>query len=191
MFPSPIQRIIDQVDALRDQVDDHWQIPADAARVLAQLVRMARAMSICEIGHSYGFSTLHLAAAASEHGGHVHSFDLSEKKHEAAARHLEQAGLGGSVTLHLGDARELVRAFVPEAPYDFVFVDATKDQSLDYLAAVRPRLAPRCWMVTDNIRTHADELAPFVEELCRISGGRTCPLPVGNGFELTLVEAER
>ena len=42
MFPEPVQRVIDQVDQLRQQVDDHWQIPADEAALLAQLVRIGR-----------------------------------------------------------------------------------------------------------------------------------------------------
>ncbi len=69
MFSESVRVVIDRVDRLRDQVDDHWQIPRDEAMVLAQLVRVGRCVSICEIGTSYGFSTLHLAAAASEHGG--------------------------------------------------------------------------------------------------------------------------
>ena len=67
MFDAKVQAVIDQVDRLRDQVDDHWQIPAEEALLLAQLVRLHRAVSLVEIGVSYGFSTLHLAAAASEH----------------------------------------------------------------------------------------------------------------------------
>ncbi len=63
MFPDPIQSVIDRVD-LRATVDDHWQIPREEALLLAQLVSIGRFVSICEIGTSYGFSTLHLAAAA-------------------------------------------------------------------------------------------------------------------------------
>ena len=40
MFDAPVQTVIDLVDQLRDTTDDHWQIPADEARLLAQLVRM-------------------------------------------------------------------------------------------------------------------------------------------------------
>jgi hypothetical protein len=50
MFSERIQTVIDRVDRLRDQVDDHWQIPADEARVLAQLISIGGCVSICEIG---------------------------------------------------------------------------------------------------------------------------------------------
>ena len=114
---------------LRDEVDDHWQIPRDEAMVLAQLVRIGRCRSICEIGTSYGFSTLHLAAAASEHGGRVHSIDADPKKVKAAGESMKEAGLAEVVTLHEGDARAVLAGLKPQPPFDFVFIDATKDRA--------------------------------------------------------------
>ena len=55
MFSDRVRVVIDRVDRLRDQVEDHWQIPRDEALVLAQLVRIGRCISICEIGTSYVF----------------------------------------------------------------------------------------------------------------------------------------
>ncbi|MEX2215443.1 MAG: class I SAM-dependent methyltransferase [Phycisphaeraceae bacterium] len=188
MFSPQTQAVMDRVDQLRHEVDDHWQIPRDEALVLAQIVRIGRFQSLCEIGVSYGYSTLHLAAAASEVGGHVYGFEMSPKKVEAATRHLTEAGLIDHVTLHEGDARELVAHFVPPKPYDFVFFDATKAESFDYLEAVLPRLARRAVFATDNSTTHATELAPFLAHLRALPNAVTAPVPVGNGFELTIVE---
>lgn len=190
MFSAPIQRVIDEVDRLREQVNDHWQIPRDEASVLAQLVRLGRCRSICEIGTSYGFSTLHLAAAASEHGGHVHTIDANPAKTAAATKHLTQAGLAGAVTFHQGRAQDVLARLEPAAPFDFVFIDAEKSQSLEYLEAIWPRLAPTCTLVTDNTTTHAEELAAFVAHLRSLPGVASCHVPVGNGFELTLRRPE-
>ncbi len=111
MFEEKIERVIDRVDSLRHEVDDHWQIPRDEARLLAQIVRIGRFRSLCEIGVSYGFSTLHLAAAASGHGGHVHAIDISEKKIRAATANLSDAGLMDHVTLYLGDAQKYSKPY--------------------------------------------------------------------------------
>ena len=105
----------------------------------------------------------------------------------AAAAHLLEAGLDGVVSLHLGDARQVLRSIEPEKPFDFVFIDAVKEQSFEYLDAVRPKLARRSILVTDNTLTHADELASFVEHLRHWPGATSCQVPVGNGFELTVV----
>ena len=113
MFPEPIASVIDRVYDLRDEVDDHWQIPRDEAMVLAQLVRIGRCVSICEIGTSYGFSTLHLAAATREHGGHVHSIDRDPRKIRAARANLRDAGLSEFVSLHEGDALAIFASLQP------------------------------------------------------------------------------
>jgi predicted O-methyltransferase YrrM len=186
MFDPAIAAVIDQVDALRHQVDDHWQIPRDEALLLAQLVRIGRFRSLCEIGTSYGFSTLHLAAAAAEHGGHVHTIDINPNKTDAARRHLRQAGLADHVTLHTGDAREVLATLRPDDPFDFAFIDAAKDQSTAYFEALCPHLARRAVLVTDNAVTHAQALATFVAMLRAQPGMRSCTAAVGNGFELSI-----
>jgi predicted O-methyltransferase YrrM len=186
VFPECIQTVIDRVDRLRDQVDDHWQVPRDEALLLAQLVLIGRCVSICEVGTSYGFSTLHLAAAAWQTGGHVHTIDHNPKRVAASSRNFQDAGLLDVVTLHQGDAREILATIPPPAPFDFVFIDATKEQSDAYLDAVWPHLAPHCVLVTDNTTTHAEELASFVARLRSLPGFTSCSVPVGNGFELTV-----
>lgn len=187
MFEPQIEAVIAKVNALRDRVDDHWQIPASEARVLATLIAASGSVSLCEIGASYGFSTLHLAAAAKRNGGHMHSVDISPKKCAATAGHLAEAGLADVVTIHEGDARSVVGTLKPTSPFDFVFIDAVKEQSLDYLKAVTPLLAQRAVIVTDNTTTHEAELATFVTHLRSINGGISCGVPVGNGFELTVL----
>ena len=189
MFDARTQEVIDHVDSLRHRLSDHWQIPADEALLLAQLVRIGRCESICEVGTSYGFSTLHLAAAVRDVAGIVNTFDIHPLKTEAATIHLKQAGLIDHVTLHTGDARELLKAVTPAKPYDFVFIDAVKSESFDYLKAVWPRLAARAIIVTDNTTTHAKQLAPFVKHLRSLRGISSCGVPVGNGFELSIVQA--
>ncbi len=187
MFNDQIQNVIDRVDAIRHEVDDAWQIPAHQALVLAQVVRIGRFKSLLEVGVSYGFSTLHLAAAAREHGGHVHAIDISEKKITAATGHLTQAGLLDSVTLHLGDARAVLKTLQPVEPIDFIFNDADKAQAIAYLEAAQALLADRCVVALDNTDDNP-ATRPCVEWLREAAGGRSCNVSVGNGFELAILE---
>jgi predicted O-methyltransferase YrrM len=186
MFPQRIQDVIARVDALREKVSDHWQIPSDEAKILAQLVRIGRCRSICEIGTSYGYSALHFAAATAEFGGHVHTIDPDAKKIAAARSHLADAGLLDQVTLHQGRAQDVLGAVQPRFPFDFVFIDAWKNESAEYLRAVEPRLADRAVICTDNTATHWDELSEFIHHLRGLPHADSCGVDVGNGFELTV-----
>ena len=186
MFTPTITRVIDEVEGLREKVTDHWQIPRIEGSLLAHLVLSGGYTSVCEIGTSYGFSTLHLAAAAKATGGHIHTFDINPDKTQAATRYLERADLLDVVTLHTGDARALIPSLTLDAPFDFVFIDAWKDQSDAYLDAVLPLLARRAALATDNTTSHQKELASFVARLRSLEGFSSCDVPVGNGFELTV-----
>lgn len=189
MFSKKIQQVINQVDKLRDQVDDHWQVSSQEALLLAQLVRLGSCKSICEIGMSYGFSTLHLTAATSEFKGHLHSIDNDPKKIKATGEHLFQAGLKDFATLHLGDGTEQLANLKPEHPFDFVFIDAVKQEYLDYLEALLPNLARQVTIVADNASTHAAELEPFTRKIRSLEGFNSCLVPIGNGIELAIRRA--
>jgi len=186
MFSDAALAVIHRVDQLREQVDDHWQIPADEARLLAHIALASGAVSVLKVGVSYGFSTLHLASAAQRTGGHVHAVDISPRKIAAATQHLTDAGLIDYVTLYCGDAREQIDAISPAKPFDFVFLDAMKEQTQAYLDVAMPKLAPRCVIATDNTKTHPQELAAFVAHARALEGFTSCDVPVGNGFELTV-----
>ena len=186
MFSERIKGVIDRVDRLRDQVDDHWQIPRDEAMVLAQLVRIGRCISICEIGTSYGFSTLHLAAAASGTAAASIRLTQTRRRSRPQARASRRLASQRSSPFMRADARTVLTGIKPQAPFDFVFIDATKAQSNEYLDAVWNKLAPGCVLVTDNTATHAEELAPFVARLRSLPEFTSCGVAVGNGFELTV-----
>jgi predicted O-methyltransferase YrrM len=186
MFDPQIQAVMDQVDALRDQVEDHWQIPREAARLLAQLARLGYCRSICEIGTSYGFSTLHLAAAAAELGGHVYAAELDPRKVQLTRQHLEEAGLSGHATIVEGDAAQVINRMQPDRPFDLVFIDAVKAECFDYLNAVWPKLADATALATDNAITHPQALSDFLAHLRALPGFTSDTIAVGNGIELTI-----
>src|SRR5262245_29601034 len=119
MFSETIQAVIDRVDRLRNEVDDHWQLPRDEATLLAHPVGIRRCGAICEIGMSDVVPMLPLAAAARRTGRHAHPIDQDPRKVAAAMQNLRDAGLDAGVTLHQGDAREILASLRPATPFDF------------------------------------------------------------------------
>ena len=77
---SQLLKQIDELDALRNSRDDHWQIPRVEGDLLYHIALSANAKLIVEIGTSYGFSGLHWAAALRHTDGKLHTIDVSEKK---------------------------------------------------------------------------------------------------------------
>ncbi|KAL7422353.1 hypothetical protein Q5752_002999 [Cryptotrichosporon argae] len=119
---------------------------------LSVLARAVRAEKILEIGTLAGYSTIFLSKALPAHG-QIDTLEFSEQHAKVAAQNFVDADLFPFPRIHVGPALETLRdptgAFAAppgaelglpadEAGYDLVFIDANKDQSLEYfLEAVR------------------------------------------------------
>lgn len=120
---------------------------AVAGRLLEFLVFALRPERVLELGTYSGYSAVFMAGALPE-GGHIDSCELDEGHAAVARRYLEEAGLVGRVTIHLGPALETVERL--EGEYDLIFVDADKVNYPAYYEALKPRLSERGLMVLDN-----------------------------------------
>lgn len=136
-------------DALVRMGEFYLAVSPDEGRLLYLLARARRAPRIVEFGASYGVSTLYLAAAARDAGGHVFTTEVHPDKCRALRKTLADAGLVDQVTVLEGDARETL-AEVPE-PVDLVLLDGWKSLYLPVLALLEPRLADGALVAADNV----------------------------------------
>jgi predicted O-methyltransferase YrrM len=76
---------------------------------------------------------------------------------------VKAAGLAGRVRVLTGDARRLL----PGLPgrFDFVLIDAAKEQYLAYLRKVEPKLAPGAVVVADNTKIFRREVRPYLDHV--------------------------
>ena len=190
-IPQDVAAVLADMEAEAERVsretDDHWlrarSLRPDAARFLLLLAVAANARRVLEIGTSVGYSTVHLALAAKETGGHVTTMELLPAKFESARRNLAQAGLTEFVTQKQGDARELL-ADLP-GPWDLVFVDAEKDVYLDTWELFKDRVRAGGLVVADNAISHADDLAGYFAAVRGDARFDSVTVPLGQGLELS------
>jgi caffeoyl-CoA O-methyltransferase len=116
-------------------------------RFLEQLVFALQAERVLELGTFSGYSSLSMAAGLPA-GGHIDTCEISEEHAEVARRYHEQSPLGERITIHLGPALETIERLGGE--WDFVFIDADKENYGNYYDALVPRLAPTGLMAIDN-----------------------------------------
>jgi predicted O-methyltransferase YrrM len=180
-----LSALIDEVDALRKTRDDTWQIPRIEGELLFQIALACRAKLIVEVGTSYGFSGLFWAAALQRTGGIVHTIDIAQKKFDASREHFRRAGVADIVVNHLGDAlTELPK--IP-GPIDIAFLDGSdKESSRQYFDLLWPKLRPGGSVITDNTKTHPEELAGYIQYVRSRNDTASSDIPVGNGVEWTV-----
>ncbi len=154
----------------------------DTAQLLSLLIRSGRKTRLLEIGTSNGYSTLWLADAAQATGGHVTSVDRSAEKQAMAEANLVRAGLREAVTLLSGDALSVVAGL--EGAYDFVFLDADRRQYPALLLLLLPRLLPGALVLADNVHSHPQEIAGYLEALAARPDFDAVVVGVGKGLSI-------
>ena len=118
------------------------------ARVLQQLALMINARSVFELGSAIGYSTIWWAQAVGEKGRVVYT-DGDVKNAERARGYFARAGVSDRITLHTGDALEVLSEQKQE--FDIIFNDVDKDDYPRVLRLVAPRLRKGGLFITDNV----------------------------------------
>ena len=180
---TTILAMIDELEGLRSQRDDAWQIPRVEGDLLHHIALAARAKTIVEIGTSYGFSGLFWAMALRHTGGHLHTIDKDPKKYESSKQTFGRAGVDDIVTNYLGDAQDILRNMPACAGVDIAFIDADKPSTQAYFDLVWPRIRAGGSCIVDNATTHRAELWEFVHGVRGRADTRSAEVAVGNGIE--------
>jgi len=102
---------------------------------------------VLELGTYSGYGTLSMAAGLPE-GGRIDSCEISEEHAAVARRYLERAGYADRVTVHVGPALDTIRSL--DGNFDFVFIDADKENYVAYYEEVLPRLTAHGLIAADN-----------------------------------------
>jgi predicted O-methyltransferase YrrM len=160
----------------------------EAGRFINMLIRACGHKRLLEIGTSYGYSTLWLATAAQANGGMVETLELAPERFEASRQMFARAGLSSLIKQTQGDARQLIPTL--EGQYDFIFIDAEKDDYEDFLDLTFARVRPGGIIMADNVLSHADQLGHYIEKAQHTQGLLSVTVPVGRGEEMSLRVAQ-
>ena len=117
-------------------------------KLLHLMARMAGARRILEIGTLGGYSTIWLARALPEDGELV-SLELVAHNAMVARENIAAAGLAGRVTVIDGPALDSLATLT--GPFDFVFIDADKQNNAAYLDHAIRLSRPGTTIVVDNV----------------------------------------
>ncbi len=150
--------------------------------LLDEVVNKHNPSTILEVGTLVGYSAIRMARHLKD-GGRMTCVELSGERARAARANFELAGLSDHIEVIVGDAIEVLPTL--KERFDMVFLDAAKEDYLAYLLSIEGLLRRGSVVVADNVKSHAAELAPYLDYV-RNSGKyastyREAPPNFGNG----------
>jgi predicted O-methyltransferase YrrM len=142
------------------------EVTANAGKLLKLLVRSSGARRVLEIGTLAGFSTIWMAQGLPDDGRLV-TCEYLTKHAEVARANVDAAGLGHKVEIRIGAALDTLAALAAEgaAPFDFVFIDADKENNPKYLDWAVRLGRPGTTIVMDNVVWEGAVLDPSMDEV--------------------------
>ena len=117
-------------------------------KFLEFLARIHKAECVLEIGTFTGYSAICLARGM-DPKGHLHTIEMNDEVVEIAQQYIARAGLNDRVTIHVGNALEVIPSL--NYSFDLVLIDGDKREYPQYLEAIAGKVKPGGIIIADNV----------------------------------------
>ena len=117
-------------------------------RVLSMLSKLIRPVTILEIGTYTGYSALCLCEGMQENGI-LHTIDIKEELVDFQRKYFDKSLWGIQIVQHLGEALDIVPTI--NAKFDLVFIDADKENYINYFNMIVPKMNKGGIILSDNV----------------------------------------
>lgn len=179
-----IQNLLNELGEFGEKNRGYFNIPADTGKFLYNLVLISKAKNILEIGTSNGYSTIWLGESANKNNGKITTIEISESKVKMANENFGRAKLDRTVRIIHGDALEEIPKL--KGKFDFMFIDAIKNDYIKYLQLAEKNLKEGCVIVADNAIMFKDKMQNYLNYLKNNKNYSSVLVPIGTGVEFSV-----
>ena len=153
-------------------------------KYLVETVQEKGIKTVLEVGTLVGYSAI-LIASNLPGDGRVDTIEINPASAEKAGRNIRRAGLTEKIKIHVGDARSVIPQLKGE--FDMAFIDAAKDQYLDYLKLCEPKLKKNGVVFADNVKIFAGQMSDFLNYVRNSGQYRSRFIDLGfDGVEISI-----
>ncbi|MCB0469317.1 MAG: O-methyltransferase [Flavobacteriaceae bacterium] len=117
-------------------------------RVLSMISKLVHPKNILEIGTYTGYSALCLAEGL-QPNGELHTIDINEELFDFQRKYFDKSIYGKQIFQHIGNALEIIPTL--DISFDLVFVDADKENYVNYFHLIVDRLPSGAVILSDNV----------------------------------------
>jgi predicted O-methyltransferase YrrM len=117
-------------------------------RVLSMFSKLIRPLNILEIGTFTGYATLCLCEGM-QANGQLHTIDIKEELVDFQRKYFDQSPWKNQITQHLGEALAIIPTL--DLKFDLVFIDADKENYINYFHLILPKMNVGGIILSDNV----------------------------------------
>ena len=117
-------------------------------RVLSILSKIIHPKNILEIGTYTGYAALCLAEGMQKDGS-LDTIDIKEELVDFQQKYFDASPWREQITSHLGNALDIIPTL--NKKFDLVFIDADKDNYINYFHMIVPMMNPGGIILSDNV----------------------------------------
>ncbi len=151
-------------------------IPCRDGRFLYDLIIEKGYKRGLEIGTYNGYSTLWSGLAFRETGGKIYTIEIDPQPARVARQNFLKAGLTDVIDARINDAFDEITGL--DGEFDFVFIDANKEDYGRFFDVLKDRLKPGGALVGHNVTNSAREMKDFLDAIRNEPGFETTFHPV-------------
>lgn len=116
-------------------------------RFLSMLSALLKPHRILEIGTFTGYSAICLSEGLDENGM-LHTIELNDENEIKILEYFKKSGVENKIKLHFGDAMKIIPTI--HETFDLIFLDADKENYLNYYHLIFDKLRPGGIILADN-----------------------------------------
>lgn len=149
-YSGNLPSILDQIERLTHLRSIHPQMLCGKTlgAFLSFMVQTAKAKNILEIGTFTAYSTICMASALPENG-RITSLEKNAELHDFIQENIQKSGYESKIEVLFGDALDMIPQLSQE--FDFIFIDANKEEYLPYYQAILPKVKRSGIIIADNV----------------------------------------
>ena len=117
-------------------------------KFLEMICRMLQPKRVLEIGTFTGYSAIAMAQGL-PNDGLIYTIEVNEEMESLVRKYISKSGMERKIKLLMGDALKIIPTL--EEEFDLVFIDADKEQYVDYYKLAKTKLKKGGFIIADNV----------------------------------------
>lgn len=188
-FDKNTEKILHELENTRE---NFWNLDRYSANFLYQLILIKNAKNVLEIGTSNGYSGIWILKALEITNGKFTTIEFWEKRQSIARKNFEICAPNVKKEPKIGSAIVVLEDLLYEIDdkkrdkFDFIFIDANKKEYLSYFNIVDKIIDDNGIIIADNILSHKEKTALYVNELYNNNLYESQILEIGAGMMLSV-----